>query len=130
MSLAEVIDKLNDIGKSMDRLAPVRRITLTRGSAVSSGVDIFQNDDLRSLSKKPMSSIFRGVVAFSAEAVLSVRLDRAGSYLNLNSGSPLVAAQIFLFDLPVDEVDEVNFRVNASATVRRFTIDEVFVAGP
>lgn len=108
---------------------PEKVVSVDDGDTVSANTDILSSDIVPT-SVGNLASIFRCLFAFNTSVVLTVRMVAGGTYLSLNSGSPLVANQLFLLDLPVRNGDSINFRVNNDATIRRLTIDEVKTSSP
>ena len=69
-------------------------------------------------------AVLRINVAFSANTVLYVT-GISATRLALNDGWALDADEMYAFDVPVRNGDEVNFQISVGGTVRLFDVTEI-----
>lgn len=98
-------------------------VTAPHNTAELAGVDILA----AALAPTNSPATFRIAIAFNAVGVFSATVTRGGNtqVVNFNSGVNLNANAVYVFDLPVQAGDTVNFRYSVNATLMIMRVSEV-----
>lgn len=87
------------------------------------------NDDFLAEDITPSDPpcLFRIMVQLDTAAVFSAMVDDGSSEvtLELNGGAQLTAGAVYIFDILVDEDDNVNFQADQNVNVDKFIVQEI-----